>query len=129
MNCRNCGAELNEKQAVCLQCGVKVGDGNQFCPNCGSAVAENAEVCLNCGVALKQEETPKPLNGQDKLVMILLAILLSGFGIHNFLMGEVKKGVFRIVMSFVCSIGNILSIVDAIKIATDTYVVDPDKLV
>ena len=79
MNCRNCGAELNANQAVCLKCGVKVGDGNQFCPNCGSAVAENAEVCLNCGVALKQEEAPKPLNGQDKLVMILLALLLSGF--------------------------------------------------
>lgn len=88
-----------------------------------------SEYCMSCGIALKKKEEPKPLNGQDKLVMILLAVLLSGFGIHNFMMGETKKGIFRILMSFVCYIGNILSIVDAIKIATDTYVVDPDKLV
>ncbi len=129
MFCKNCGVAMNDNQAICIQCGVKVGDGDKFCANCGNEVAENAEFCMNCGVALKQKEEPKPLNGQDKLVMILLAVLLSGFGIHNFMMGETKKGIFRIIMSFVCSIGNILSWVDAIKIATDTYVVDPDKLV
>lgn len=129
MYCKNCGVEMNDNQAICIKCGVKVGDGDQYCPNCGAATMAGSEFCMSCGIALKKKEEPKPLNGQDKLVMILLAVLLSGFGIHNFMMGETKKGIFRILMSFVCYIGNILSIVDAIKIATDTYVVDPDKLV
>jgi RNA polymerase subunit RPABC4/transcription elongation factor Spt4 len=129
MFCKNCGVAMNDNQAICIQCGVKVGDGNKFCANCGNEVAENAEFCLNCGVALKQKEEPKPLNGQDKLVMILIALFLGGWGIHNFMMGETKKGIFKIIMSCVCGIGGILALIDVIKIATDSYTVDPEKLI
>ena len=52
-------------------------------------------------------------------------------------MGETKKGVFKLVMSLVggwfCGLGVlvslILTIMDIVKIASGTYVVDPDKLV
>lgn len=133
MFCKNCGVEMNDNQAVCIKCGVKVGDGNKYCPNCGNEVAENAEYCMSCGVALNSvKEEPKAdqyLNGQDKLVMIIIALFLGGWGIHNFMMGEIKKGVFRIIMSCVCGIGSIFALVDLIKIAMGSYVVDPDKLV
>lgn len=127
MFCKNCGAGLNENQAICLKCGVKVGEGNAFCNNCGNSVAPNAEFCLNCGVALKKNGGD--LNGQDKIVMILVCLFLGGLGIHNFMMGENKKGIFRIVMSLLCGIGAIFALIDLVKIAVGKYVVDPEKLI
>ena len=130
MYCRNCGVEMNENQAICIKCGVKVGKGTSYCANCGNAVPENADVCMNCGVAFKKAgEGGDYLNGQDKIVMILVCLFLGGLGIHNFMMGESKKGIFRIIMSFCCGIGAIFALIDLIKIAMGTYVVDPTKLV
>ncbi len=127
MFCKNCGVEMNDNQAICVKCGVKVGDGSAFCANCGQPMADNAEVCLNCGVAAKK--AGGDLNGQDKIVMILVCFFLGGLGIHNFMMGETKKGVFKIIMSCCCGIGGILALIDLIKLAMGSYVVDPTKLV
>lgn len=127
MYCKNCGELMNDNQVICVKCGVKTGDGNAFCANCGKAIEEVADVCLNCGASVKK--TGDNLNGQDKIVMILICLFLGGLGIHNFMMGENKKGVFKIIMSFCCGIGSILALIDLIKIAMGTYVVDPTKLV
>jgi len=127
MYCKNCGEAINANQAICVKCGVKVGDGASFCANCGQVVQPNAEVCMSCGVAVKKANDK--LNGQDKTVMILICLFLGGLGIHNFMMGETKKGIFRIIMSCFCGIGAIFALIDLIKIAMGTYVVDPDKLV
>ena len=127
MYCKNCGEILNDNQAVCVKCGAKVGDGNSFCANCANPVDPNAEVCMNCGVAVKK--AAGNLGGQDKIVMILICLSLGGLGIHNFMMGETKKGIFKIVMSFLCGLGGILALIDLIKIAMGSYVVDPDKLI
>lgn len=129
MYCRNCGEAMNANQAICLKCGVKVGEGNSFCANCGNATNPNAEVCLSCGVALKRQAQAGNLNGQEKTTMILVCLFLGGIGIHNFMMGESKKGVFKIIMSLLCGIGGILALIDLIKIAMGTYVVDPNKLI
>ena len=129
MYCKNCGEMMNDNQAICLKCGVKVGEGVSFCANCGNAVDANADVCTSCGVATKKAAAGEYLNGQDKIVMILVCLFLGGLGIHNFMMGETKKGIFKIVMSFLCGIGGILALIDLIKIAMGNYVVDPDKLV
>ena len=87
---------MNDNQAICVKCGVKTGDGSAFCANCGQPLAPNAEVCMSCGVAVKKANGD--LNGQDKVVMILICLFLGGLGIHNFMMGETKKGVFKIIM-------------------------------
>ena len=128
MFCRNCGAEMNENQAICLKCGVKANQGNAFCPNCGNQVAPGAEVCMSCGVALKGAKSGD-LGGQDKLVMILVCLFIGGLGIHNFMMGETKKGIFKIIMSFLCGLGGLLALIDLIKICMGTYVVDNTKLI
>lgn len=128
MFCRNCGEAMNDNQAICIKCGVKTGNGNAYCANCGHAIAPNADVCMNCGVAVKNAASGN-LNGQDKIVMILICFFLGGFGIHNFMMGETKKGVFKIIMTFLCGIGGILALIDLIKIAMGSYVADPTKLI
>ena len=127
MFCKNCGSAMNDNQAICLQCGVKTGEGSNYCYNCGNAVAPNAEVCLSCGVAVKK--AAGDLAGKDKVTMALICFFLGGIGIHNFMMGETKKGVFKIIMSLCLGIGGILALIDFIKILTDKYVVDPTKLV
>lgn len=127
MYCRNCGTEMNDNQAICVKCGVKTGEGTTFCPNCGQTTEPGAEVCLKCGVALKK--AGDNLNGQDKVVMAVVCFFLGGLGIHNFMMGETKKGIFKIVMSFCCGIGGILALIDFIRILMDKYTVDPEKLI
>ena len=131
MYCRNCGEQMNDNQAICLKCGVEVGKGNAFCSNCGKPVNADAAVCLNCGVAINNAaNTGKyDVNGKDKLMMALLCFFLGGLGIHNFLLGENKKGIFRIIMSFVCGIGGIIALIDFIKILMGKYTVDPTKLI
>ena len=127
MYCKNCGEALNDNQAICLKCGVAVGQGNAYCPNCGKEVAPDAAVCLNCGVALNKSIANGNLNGQDKLVMALVCFFLGAIGIHNFIMGETKKGILKIILCFCFGISEILALIDFVRILTDKYVVDPNK--
>lgn len=126
MYCKNCGEQMNDNQAICLKCGVKVGEGNRYCANCGQPIAENAEYCMNCGVAVKKADD---LGGYNKTTMALICFFLGGLGVHNFMMGETKKGIVKIVASLCFYLGGILALIDFIKILTDNYVVDPDKLI
>lgn len=128
MFCKNCGKEMNDNQAICLNCGVQTGNGNAYCANCGNPVNADAAVCLNCGVAIKKTAAVNgDLAGKDKVTMALICFFLGGLGIHNFMMGESKKGVVKIVLSLCFGIGSILALVDFIKILMDKYVVDPSK--
>jgi TM2 domain-containing membrane protein YozV len=128
MYCKNCGQQLNENQAICLNCGVSVENGTKYCHNCGNELPENADFCINCGVATKKKASVN-LGGQDKITMAIICFFLGGLGIHNFMMGESKKGITKIVASFCCGIGEILALIDFIKILTDNYIVDADKLI
>lgn len=129
MFCRNCGEAMNDNQAICLKCGVKTGVGSSFCANCGKPVDANAEVCLNCGVATKGGVNGDYLNGKDKITIALICFFLGGLGIHNFMLGETKKGVLKIVLSLCVGLGWIFALVDFIKILTDKYEVNPEKLI
>lgn len=127
MFCKNCGEQMNDNQAICVKCGVKTGDGNRFCASCGKEIDPAATVCMNCGVAVKK--AAGNLGGQDKIVMALISFFLGGLGIHNFMMGETKKGIVKIVCSFLCGLGGILALIDFIKILMDKYEVDPEKFI
>lgn len=126
MFCRNCGGEMNDNQAICLKCGVNVGVGNSYCANCGQPVDPNASVCMSCGVAIKKTVKGN-LGGQDKVTVALICFFFGGLGIHNFMMGETKKGITRILLNFCFGIGSILALIDFIKILTDKYEVNPEK--
>ena len=103
-------------------------DFSMYCSNCGKPINDNQAVCLECGVAVKNEKNK--LNGQDKLVVILICLFLGEFGIHNFMLGENKKGIFRIIATvLLCGTGWIFALVDLVKIAMDTYEVNPNKLI
>lgn len=128
MYCKNCGEQMNDNQAICVKCGVKTGTGNSYCAHCGNAIDPLATVCMNCGMAVKKGGN---LGGQDKMVMALICFFLGGFGVHNFMMGESKKGIVKIIATVVgCgTIGGILSLIDFIRILTDSYEVNPEKYI
>ena len=128
MYCKGCGKEMNDNQAICLNCGVKAGTGSGYCANCGNALPAGAEVCLNCGVAVKNANGGD-LAGKDKVTIALLCFFLGGWGVHNFVMGESKRGITRIIATFCCGIGCILALIDFIKILMGTYVVDTEKYI
>ena len=115
---------MNDNQAICLKCGVKTGQGNLYCANCGKEVAPNSEVCLSCGVAIKNSSD---YGNYDKITIALICFFLGGIGIHNFMLGETKKGIVKIVLSFCFGIGAILALIDFIRILIDKYEVNPDK--
>ena len=145
MYCKNCGTMLNDNQEFCANCGVKAGGGGRFCQNCGGELMPGANVCEKCGAPVNNPETPpvtpppangqqngavsgEYLNGKDKTTMAIICFLLGGLGIHNFMMGENKKGIVKIVASLCFGVGYILAIIDFVKILTGSYVVDPEKL-
>lgn len=128
MFCKNCGSAMADNQAICLNCGVKTGVGSSFCSNCGNPLPAGAAVCLNCGVAVKGA-SGGDLAGKDKVTIALVCFFLGGLGIHNFMMGESKKGIAKIVASFCCGLGSILALIDFIRILMDKYEVDPEKFI
>jgi len=106
--CSNCGSELLEGADGCVKCGklvgsVKTGENiaksgtTKFCSNCGSEVAEGADMCMKCG---KLVNTQKAVSSESKskLVAGLLAFFIGSFGVHNFYLGDNKKGIIHIVL-------------------------------
>ena len=126
MFCKNCGSPLLPGQAVCLKCGFKAGKGNTHCAYCGRPVNPGQAVCLNCG-ALIGKGNVGDLAGHSKTSMALFAIFPGSVGVHNFIMGEGKKGAMKIIFTALFGIGFIFAIIDFIKILSNAYVVDPEK--
>lgn len=142
MYCKTCGTQMNDNQVICLNCGCAKGTGIKYCANCGAELQPNAAACMNCGVSAnfgtenvtsnagtdftnKSSWCPKD---KDKIIAIVLALFLGGFGIHNFYFGETKKGILRLVLCW-CGVGSILALIDLIKMITDSYTVSTEKLI
>lgn len=138
MYCKACGNEINEIQVVCLNCGCAKGTGTKHCANCGKELAENAFACLNCGVSVdfgaQKSKNLLPEGdgwcpaGKEKIVAILLAFFVGGFGIHNFYLGETKKGILRLCTCWLF-IGGLLAFIDFIKMLIGSYKYDTDALI
>ena len=149
MYCKNCGAEINDIQAICLNCGCKVGDGTTYCANCGIVLYENAEFCLDCGVAAdfgtkKEEMNSNPvinidntnansdvnqnINGVgsgkpiNKWVSFLLCLFLGAFGAHKFYEGKTGMGIIYIFTAGLFYIGWIIDCISILFKPNPYYV-------
>lgn len=97
------------------------------CKNCGMALEEGQTTCPGCGTAVEQAAT-EYLGGKDKVTMALICFFLGGFGVHNFMMGETKKGIVKLV-ACLCCLSGILALIDFIKILMGSYTVDPEAFI
>lgn len=124
MFCKNCGNQLNENAVACMSCGFAKGTGTKFCANCGSEVNPGAAICTSCGAAVN---TSAPVVGEQKskLVAVLLAFFLGGFGIHDFYLGYTKYGIIKIVLSLCTGVGgSIWALIDFIRLLTGSLSTD-----
>ena len=141
--CKNCGNPVNENQAFCNNCGSKIESSITYCTNCGTQINPNQQFCTGCGCSVNQNnygnQNYQNYNnnsnnanwlpfGKDKTTAILLAFFLGGIGVHNFYLGENKKGLLRLLTCWF-GLGAILALIDFIKMLTGSYVYNPDGLI
>jgi len=72
----------------CKYCGVEIYDNTVVCPKCGAVV--NPEKINEALSAVSHNRTKKK---KDKTVAAILALLLGGFGVHRFYLGD-WRGIF-----------------------------------
>ncbi len=64
---------------------------------------------------------PQGGSAENNRVLIgVLAIVLGGFGVHRFMLGDVTGGIIRIVLWFLCGIGSIIGLIEGIIYLTKT---------
>ena len=86
----------------------------KFCSNCGAELNEKQDICLNCGVKVNKDNDNKNTNpnAKSKMAAGLLGIFLGTVGVHNFYLGYTGKAVAQLLIT-VLSCG-LLSPVSAI---------------
>lgn len=132
MFCKNCGQPIDPGASICINCGFANGAGNNYCHNCGKPVNPGAAFCTGCGFATTAAPAPnyggaQPVaKGQkSKLVAVLLAFFLGGFGIHDFYLGYNKNGIIKIVLTVCTGVGgSIWALIDFIRLLTGSLNVD-----
>ncbi len=106
-----------------------------YCPKCGNEIDDEALICPNCGVATSryyQEQSHQQPNvvinnsnqnvntnvnrfgmasPKSKLVALLLAIFLGGFGIHRFYVGKIGTGLIWMFSAGLFGIGWLIDII------------------
>ena len=68
----------------------------KFCFKCGSKIDKEAEICIKCGVRQPNFHINK--NNKDKTIAGLLGLFLGLIGIHQFYLGDNKKGVIYLLI-------------------------------
>ena len=101
IKCKNCGAELTVGATVCFECGAPQNTVNTTTASGGTQIS-------GAGTA------------KSKILAAVLAFFLGCYGIDQFYLGFVKKGIARIIVTFVTAGfgGVIWGVVDCVRIAT-----------
>ena len=65
---------------------------------------------------------------KSKLVVLLLAIFLGEFGVHNFYIGNIKNGVIQLVLGVLCLgiVSWIWALYEAVQIYQGAVTTDPN---
>jgi len=127
MFCKNCGAEINENAVACMSCGFAKGNGEKFCANCGAEINPGAAICIKCGAAVANNTAAIVAEGEpkSKLVAVLLAFFLGGFGVHDFYLGYNKYGIIKIILTVCTGVGgSIWALIDFIRLLTGSLSTD-----
>ncbi len=129
--CTQCGMSIPANAPSCPRCGKSTGvapvQKTEYCTQCGTALPANAEKCPKCGKSAKAPVGP-PFGKYSKGTIALICFFLGAIGIHNFMLGENKKGLMKIAFFILFFyVSPVLALIDFIKIVTDKYEVDPNK--
>jgi len=95
-----------------------------FCSNCGAQIDDRAAICVKCGVATNTNSIKVPPGQQvppgqfEWLTVLLLCLFLGGFGVHSFYTRKTGIGVVQLLTFGGCLIW---ALVDLIMILTDSF--------
>ena len=130
MYCSHCGQKLNDDAKYCFACGSRVvtNDTGYRATGAVSRAASNGAVSHAPTSRSYYEPEPRYLNGHNPYLIALVCFLLGGIGVHNFVMGEAKKGILRLLTCWI-GIGIILALIDFIKILSGSYQINPHKFI
>jgi TM2 domain-containing membrane protein YozV len=60
-------------------------------------------------------ESYRPYGEENKKILAgVLGIVIGGLGIHKFILGYTKEGVFQILLNFLCGLGSIIGLIEGI---------------
>lgn len=119
MYCKKCGSEVNEGAMFCSVCGNPTSEQRVFCNNCGAEQIPGATTCDRCGSPINSGSGNYGKPQKSKLAAGLFGILLGGFGVHNFYLGFIGKGVAQIILTVCCfGVGGIWGLIEGIMILT-----------
>lgn len=91
--CKNCGAEINEKAAICTKCGAWVNEN-------------------------LQNRTNNTKGNKEWLVVLLLCFFLGGLGVHRFYVGKTGTGIAQLLTCGGCGIW---ALIDFIMILVGSF--------
>nr|WP_050778236.1 TM2 domain-containing protein [Micromonospora sp. KC207] len=87
-------------------------------PPVGCRCGQGASRSLWCRpMTTPHQQYPQGVSDKSKVVAGVLGILLGGFGVGRFYMGDTKTGVLQLVVTVVtCGLGGIWGVIDGILI-------------
>lgn len=89
---------------ICSNCGAQINGTVNFCPNCGNQIPVQNTVSVT-QVSVPAETPPQNISPKSRLAALLLGIFLGRFGVHNFYLGRIGRGIAQVGMflsGFIC---------------------------
>lgn len=75
-----------------------------YCEKCGTKVEDGAKFCPGCGAEVNGAEGVSSVSSKSRTAALLFGIFFGHLGVHNFYLGQIGRGVTKLVLS-VCGIG------------------------
>ena len=95
--CRNCGKELEDDVMFCPTCGAN----QQAEANTSSTENQNPTNSAMTTYQANRVEFGDTESGKSRIVAAILAILLGGFGAHNFYLGKTGYAVAQLLLTLI----------------------------
>jgi TM2 domain-containing membrane protein YozV len=105
------------------------GPDEKYCQDCGAVIRAKAEICPKCGVRQISPQPPAGMiapNGKSKTAAGLFAVLLGGFGIHKFYLGQPGWGLIYLLFCWTL-IPAIVGLIEGIVLLTMSDAVFVEK--
>ena len=80
----------------CPNCGKELADDSKFCSECGTTITSPATVESKVPDTIKTSED-QSVSPKSRLAALLFGIFLGSFGVHNFYLGRIIRGVFQVI--------------------------------
>ena len=82
----------------CPNCGKELADDSKFCSECGTTITSPATVESKVPDTIKTSED-QSVSPKSRLAALLFGIFLGSFGVHNFYLGRIIRGVFQVILT------------------------------